>query len=663
MNESMSIQKAFLLFEGSFCLLVSLFLALHIITADRKNLSNKIIMICNFLAGILLYSDFFAYHFSGDLRTEGLVGTRTSNFVVFLATALILLAYSMYVSVQLFGSAGVKYRVPGRRRIRIVYSISVISLVILILSQFTGLLYWFDSSNKYHRGILFLPDVVLFGIAIFLILTVLIQYRNKIDRLKFFALLSYVVFPVIGTILQVNFYGFSFINIMIGFSLLIMFIENSVSQSKEILRVSKLEVRTGLLNEHGCIEELYKLRKKARLSDYTAVYFDICKFSEINRKYGMKAGDLVLKSYAQKIEEKLEEGEILARQGSDHFISVVKKENLDKVLDILKGTQIEFVYGPKDEKTGSENVKAIAGVYEIDSEKIKGEDILANSYTALLYAKTISKKPVDYMTAELRKKIDNERLYGTLLIEGLEKEEFFPYYQPKVNIHTNELCGAEALARWYHEGKIVTPGQFIPIMEKNDSVCALDFYILKHVCSDIEEWIAEGLEIPTISVNFSRRNLVNKSLAEDIDKAVSAFDIPKNLIEIEITETNDEFPLSVLKDFVSELHELGFKVAVDDFGCGAASLSLLREADFDTLKIDKSFIDNAFEKDITILTHIVNLAKAIDMKIVAEGVENEWQEETLHNLGVGIVQGFFFDKAVPKEEIVKRLRKKGYTQK
>ena len=112
-----------------------------------------------------------------------------------------------------------------------------------------------------------------------------------------------------------------------------------------------------------------------------------------------------------------------------------------------------------------------------------------------------------------------------------------------------------------------------------------------------------------------------------------------------------------------ELHELGYKVAVDDFGCGAASLSLLREADFDTLKIDKSFIDNAFEKDITILTHIVNLAKAIDMKIVAEGVENERQQETLQSLGVGIVQGFYFDMAISKDEIAERISNKNYKMK
>ena len=228
-------------------------------------------------------------------------------------------------------------------------------------------------------------------------------------------------------------------------------------------------------------------------------------------------------------------------------------------------------------------------------------------------------------------------------------------------MQSNTLCGGEALVRWMHDDNVIAPEEFIPIMEKNDSVCTLDFYVLRKVCEDIKEWQKEGLDIPTISVNLSRRNLSNTHLAKDIDNVVKAYGISKKLIEIEITETSDEFPASVLKEFVSSLHELGYKVAVDDFGCGAASLSLLRETDFDTLKIDKGFIHSAFDKNLTILTHIVNLAKAIDMKIVAEGVETQKQKEILMGLGVNVVQGYFYDRPLPKEEMSSRITGKVYS--
>ncbi|MBQ1487221.1 MAG: EAL domain-containing protein, partial [Lachnospiraceae bacterium] len=492
-------------------------------------------------------------------------------------------------------------------------------------------------------------------------ISVLIENRKKTDSVTFLSMLAYIIIPGIATIIQSIFYGYSFVNISIGFVLIIMFIQNSYSQSQEVLRISKLEVRTGLLNEHGCIGEIETLRSKGKVCNYCAVYFDISKFSYFNRKYGMIAGDMLLKKYSENLCDILKSDEFLAREGSDHFIAVVKKENLEKILDFLKETEVEITYGPGEGKSIVVKVSSVAGVYEINEEYMKAEDILSNAYTALLYAKTVSKKSVDYMSEELKEKLENERKLKGILFEGLEKEEFQVYYQPKIDMQSNTLCGGEALVRWMHDDNVIPPEEFIPIMEKNDSVCTLDFYVLRKVCEDIKEWQKEGLDIPTISVNLSRRNLSNTHLAKDIDNVVKAYGISKDLIEIEITETSDEFPASVLKEFVSSLHELGYKVAVDDFGCGAASLSLLRETDFDTLKIDKGFIHSAFDKNLTILTHIVNLAKAIDMKIVAEGVETQKQKEILMGLGVNVVQGYFYDRPLPKEEMSSRITGKVYS--
>ena len=663
MGESLTIQLAFLWFESLFCLVVALYMLITVVSSDKKNVKDRLMMVGNFMAAILLFVDFFSYTSNGQPGTFNFVMIRLSNFILFLFTALMLFVYVMFVCCQLFDGAGIVSNIPVKVPVRIAYVVLLINALMTLLNPLTHLLFYVDSDNVYHRGVLYLSTVAFSSVGIVIILTILIKYRKRVDKIKFLALLSYCVLPSIGMVFQVLIQNISFINIAIGFSFVLMFIESSLSKSRELYRISKLEVRTGLYNEHGCIEKLNLLRDDGKSTDYSAVFFDICKFSDINRKYGMKAGDKVLKKYSDNIKDILKKDEFLGRQGSDHFIAVVRKENLPALLTLLEETEIEFTYGLFEEQSADIFISSIAGVYEITDEGIKGEDILANAYTALLYAKTVSKLPVDYMTQELRKKLDDERLYGSILYEGIGKHEFSAYYQPKVNLETNELCGAEALARWIHDGEVIAPGKFIPIMEKNDTVCALDFYILSKVCTDISGWLSEGLEIPVISVNFSRRNLTNKNLANDIDKVVRSHNVPKELIEIEITETNDEFPIEVLKNFVDSLHELGYKVAVDDFGCGAASLSLLRAADFDTLKIDKSFIDNAFEKDLTILSHIVNLGKAINMKIVAEGVENKWQEEKLQEFGVEVVQGFFFDKAVPKEEMVKRIQRKEYERK
>ena len=657
--DPLSIQRTFLLFEASFCLFVSLFTALLVIN-DKKNYKNQIVMGGNFFAAILLFSDFLTYVYDGVPGKTAFVMIRVANFVLFLTTFLIVITITMYVAVQLFGTAGLKAKIPGQKRFRTVYWIAVFCIIVLGVSQFTDLLYYFDENNAYHRNPFFFVTMGLVGICLLLNISVLIENRKRVDLVTFLSMLAYILIPGIATIIQSIFYGYSFVNISIGFVLIIMFIENSYSQSQEVLRISKLEVRTGLLNEHGCIGELMELREKGKICNYCAVYFDISKFSYFNRKYGMIAGDMILKNYSAKLREMLKPDEFLAREGSDHFIAVIKKENLEKLLDFLKETEVSITYGIGEGKSVVVKVSSVAGVFEINEEYMKAEDILSNAYTALLYAKTVSKKSVDYMSDELKEKLENERKLKGTLFEALEKGEFQVYYQPKIDINKNTLCGGEALVRWLHDDNVIPPEEFIPVMEKNDSVCALDFYVLRHVCEDIKEWQKEGLEIPTISVNLSRRNLSNENLAKDIDNIVKAYGISKDLIEIEITETNDEFPTRVLREFVSALHELGYKVAVDDFGCGAASLSLLRETDFDTLKIDKGFIHSAFDKNLTILTHIVNLAKAIDMKIVAEGVETQKQKEILSDLGVNIVQGYFYDRPLPKDEMVSRMTNRMY---
>ena len=163
-----------------------------------------------------------------------------------------------------------------------------------------------------------------------------------------------------------------------------------------------------------------------------------------------------------------------------------------------------------------------------------------------------------------------------------------------------------------------------------------------------------------VSVNFSRRNLGDKDLAKHIDDVVSSSGIPKNLIEIEITESSDEFSIEDLNSFVDSLHALGYKVSIDDFGSASSSLTLLREVAFDTLKIDKGFIDHDKEKDQRILSYITRLAGDINMNIVAEGVEQKHQVEKLNDLGVNVIQGFYFDKPLSKEIMTNKLKSPNY---
>ena len=419
------------------------------------------------------------------------------------------------------------------------------------------------------------------------------------------------------------------------------------------------EVRTGLANEHACIEWLNSMKGKDEIKKYSAVFFDLRKFSDVNRIYGIKNGNKILANFGNIMQSRIEKDEILGRQFGNQFVAIVKDRNLDSFLETLKGVEVPFT----DSENGVENKVTLTsriGVYDIDRSDLDGEDILVMATQALVVAKSKDTDDIVWLTQELLDSIAARKKLESDIREGLKTGEFVPYYQPKVNSDTCDICGTEALTRWIHDGKIVSPAVFIPIMEANDTIRLLDLHILKCVCEDIAEWISEGLNAPVISINFSRRNLADPELAKKIDSVVKNSRIPKGLIEIEVTETVDEFSIGILRDFVDELHGLGYKVSIDDFGSASSSLTLLREIAFDTLKIDKGFVDHDKKRDKTILSNIVRMAKEIDTDIVAEGVEQQTQIDQLNKLGVIVIQGYFYDKPLPKEQMTEKLKSPHY---
>ena len=207
-----------------------------------------------------------------------------------------------------------------------------------------------------------------------------------------------------------------------------------------------------------------------------------------------------------------------------------------------------------------------------------------------------------------------------------------------------------------HDGKMIPPGRFIPVMEKDGSICQLDFYMLERLCETMKGWLEQGIQPPKVSINFSRKNLGNPALAEQIYQTIRKFNLPMHLIEIEITETVDEFPFSYLKEVVDELHGYGISVAIDDFGTGSSSIQLLCDMNFDVLKIDKSCIDTMTETRMERLGYIIAMAKLFHAKIVAEGVEQQEQLAILQKMGCDEIQGYLFDRPLPREEFENRMQ-------
>lgn len=254
------------------------------------------------------------------------------------------------------------------------------------------------------------------------------------------------------------------------------------------------------------------------------------------------------------------------------------------------------------------------------------------------------------------------------MYRALEEKEFKVYLQPKVDLQTGVISGAEALVRWEHpEFGLLVPDRFIPIFEKNGFIVNLDKYVFEEVCLNISQWLKAGYDVVPVSVNVSRLHFLNSNFVSEYNKIKKKYMISDELIEIEITESvvfsNDNKEVfTVMRKFRDE----GFEISMDDFGSGYSSLGLLKEMPIDTLKLDKMFLNDIEEYNTQIIVgSIVNMAKNLNLNVVSEGVETLMQVDFLKDIGCDMAQGFVFARPktiVEYEELIKKGKINYYNQ-
>lgn len=243
---------------------------------------------------------------------------------------------------------------------------------------------------------------------------------------------------------------------------------------------------------------------------------------------------------------------------------------------------------------------------------------------------------------------------------ALKNEEFKVYYQPKYNPRTNELSGAEALIRWESpEYGFVTPGRIIPLFEKNGFITEIDHYMLTHAARDQKRWLDEGYKCVPVSVNVSRAHFAEVDLAEQIRDLIDAEGCPHDMIEIELTESAFFDDKNALISTIKKLKDFGFKVSMDDFGSGYSSLNSLKDLPLDVLKLDAEFFrgENAGERGEIVVSEAIKLAKSLNMRTVAEGVEEKDQVDFLAEQGCDMIQGYYYAKPMPGDEYMSRMTK------
>lgn len=419
------------------------------------------------------------------------------------------------------------------------------------------------------------------------------------------------------------------------------------------------DYKTGIPNSDGFLEYAKELFENNKLLQYNAYYFNLKGFSLVNRKFGMIEADEIICRYTKVLIEFKNDDECIGRLGGDNFVALIKKERNQQFLDMLAGVE---VYGIIEGEQIPVTISAVTGVFDIDESISNYGQVLGRCGMALNIAKNVAKQPYMYATKEMNSRVYHEKQIINAFPKAIENEEFCVYYQPKVETDSYSIVGAEALVRWFCNGEMVSPADFIPVLERDGLICRLDFYVLEQVCKDIKSWEDKGISPVRVSVNFSRKHLLDSNFADDILNLLDKYDVDRQFIEVEVTETTEEDEQGALSVFMDKMQDNNINTAIDDFGTGYSSLNILRSFPVNILKIDKSFIDgeHATENDTIVLTNIIRMAKQLNMDVITEGVEKWEQVEFLHDIECTMVQGFLFDKPLHKKEFEERMKMRQY---
>lgn len=390
---------------------------------------------------------------------------------------------------------------------------------------------------------------------------------------------------------------------------------------------------------------------------------NIANFRRLNENSGYEFGNSVLIAVADILSGSTGRGELLCRSEGARFVLLHKANGITEYRARLK-QMLASAQQQVAEKCGI-HIFLVAGVYELGVDHL---GIMASLDRAILAQKAVKDRAyytenmIAVYDSALGDELQMRQYVEAHMVEALENNEFKVFYQPKVNTETGEIEGAEALVRWIRpSGEIIPPSRFVPLFEQNGFIADMDFAIYRSAVADIRRWLRDGAKVPLISLNVSRHHMRDENFPEKICALVDNLGVPRDKIELEITESMLTENMNKLIDTMKTLKDAGFRISVDDFGSGYSSLNLITVLPFHTLKIDGGFFlrNELTEKNKKVITSIVELAKGLNCSTVSEGVETDEQVEFLRKIGCDMIQGYYYYKPMPAkdfEELVKNQR-------
>ncbi|MBP3754346.1 MAG: EAL domain-containing protein [Lachnospiraceae bacterium] len=420
-------------------------------------------------------------------------------------------------------------------------------------------------------------------------------------------------------------------------------------KSAKLIKASMTDDLTGISNPNHFAEQAEILVAATDPKSLIYLYFNIANFKTYNDHMGYEKGNDLLIKMAEGFEEVFKDG-ICGRMSDDHFMVLTKIEGFESRIEKMR----EFL---KKESTEELYLELKVGGYRPDEDSSDPRsDVDRARYAAHSISHHADKNYIEYD----RKMEDEFKLRQHILnnIDKAIREDYIQvYYQPVVWSDDKKLCGCEALARW-NDPKFgfLSPGKFIPILEESRQINKLDLCVYEKVCRSLREKLDKGEKIFPVSLNFSRLDFELMDAVSELEKLVEKYRIPKDYLHVEITESALTDETGTLKSAMESLHEKGYSIWLDDFGSGYSSLNVLKDYEFDVLKIDMVFLKNFENEQIKgnsckIIGTILDLADALGMKTLTEGVESEEAARFLTEKGCGRLQGYFYGKPMSFEDI------------
>jgi diguanylate cyclase (GGDEF)-like protein len=418
---------------------------------------------------------------------------------------------------------------------------------------------------------------------------------------------------------------------------------------------------TGLANRSLFNQRLnHALNHASRYNNKLALLFiDLDRFKNINDTLGHHVGDELLKEMANRFKRCIRARDTIARLGGDEFVVI-----LEDIVDVKHAASVARKIGDATLKpfitgSGEYNVTVSIGISTYPDDGKDEQTLMKHADIAMYQAKDRGRNNYQLYSAQINSHSVHKLALESSLRHALERDEILLHYQPKVSLDNGGITGMEALVRWDHPDLgMISPVQFIPLAEETGLIVPIGRWILNTACAQNKAWLDQGFPPLRVSVNLSARQFNDENLMSDIARTLKESGLPPSLLDLEITESmvmqNPDRAVKILK----KLRSMEIAISMDDFGTGYSSLSQLKRFPINTIKIDRSFINDAInsEEDAAITEAIIAMGRALRLNVVAEGVETAEQVQFLRKHRCDELQGYYFSKPIPGDEFAQLLR-------